>query len=234
MIQAITAGIILGAFSSMHCIGMCGPLALALPVQHLAVWQQRMAAFMYNAGRIVTYSILGLLFGMAGRTIYMAGFQQWLSVISGIVIMVFIIQYYFLQKAWQPQWAKALQVFVQNNMIRLLHTERKGSFLFLGMINALLPCGMVYVALASAVNFNELQLSTAFMAAFGAGTLPLMMLLSIAGNAITFSARKKINKAVPYLMTVMAFILILRGLNLGIPFISPVLANAPADVINCH
>ena len=234
MIQAITAGLLLGAFSSLHCIGMCGPLALALPVQHLAVWQQRLSALMYNTGRIVTYAVLGLIFGMAGRTIYMAGFQQWLSIISGIVILVFIINYYFLRNAWQPKWAQHLQVFVQNKMIRLLHTERKGSFLFLGMINGLLPCGMVYVALASALNFSELSLSTAFMAAFGAGTLPLMMVLSIAGNAITFSVRRRIKNAVPYLMTVMALILILRGMNLGIPFISPVMANAPGEVINCH
>ncbi len=234
MIEVITAGLILGTFSSLHCVGMCGPLALALPVQHLAVWQQRLAALLYNTGRIVTYAILGLLFGMAGRTIYIAGFQQWLSIISGVVILVFIIQYYFLQNAWQPKWAQQLYTFVQNNMIRLLHTKRKNSFLFLGMLNALLPCGMVYVALASAVNFNELQLSTGFMAAFGAGTLPLMMVLSVAGNAISFSVRRKIKKAVPYIMTVMAFILILRGMNLGIPFISPVLANAPAEVINCH
>jgi hypothetical protein len=234
MIQAITAGLILGAFSSLHCVGMCGPLALALPVQHLAVWQQRFSALMYNIGRIVTYSVLGLLFGMAGRTIYMAGFQQWLSIISGAVILLFIINYYLLQNAWQPKWAQQLQVFVQHKMTRLLHAEKKGSFLFIGMVNALLPCGMVYVALASALNFSELSLSTGFMAAFGAGTLPLMMVLSIAGSAITLPVRRKIRKAVPYLMTVMAFILILRGLNLGIPFISPVLANAPEDVINCH
>lgn len=99
MIEVITAGLILGTFSSLHCVGMCGPLALALPVQHLAVWQQRLAALLYNTGRIVTYAILGLLFGMAGRTIYIAGFQQWLSIISGVVILVFIIQYYFLQNA---------------------------------------------------------------------------------------------------------------------------------------
>lgn len=234
MIQAITAGLILGAFSSLHCIGMCGPLALALPVQHLAVWQQRLAALMYNTGRIITYSILGLIFGMAGRTVYMAGFQQWLSIISGAVILLFIINYYFLQNAWQPKWAQRLQIFVQNKMIRLLQAERKGSFLFLGMVNALLPCGMVYVALASALNFSELRLSTGFMAAFGAGTLPLMMVLSIAGNAIPFPIRRKIKNAVPYLMTIMAFILILRGMNLGIPFISPVIANAPGEVINCH
>lgn len=234
MFEAVTAGLLLGAFSSLHCIGMCGPLALALPVQHLALWQQRVAAFTYNAGRIITYSVLGIVFGFAGRTIYMAGFQQWLSIITGVVILVFIVQYYFLKHTWQPRWSQKLNEFVQRLMIGLLNKERKTSFLFLGIVNGLLPCGMVYVALASALNFSKVEQSTLFMASFGAGTLPLMLLLTIIGNRLGFSVRKKIKNAVPYLMTVMAFILILRGMNLGIPYISPVLANAPADAINCH
>lgn len=233
MIEAITAGLILGAFSSLHCIGMCGPLALALPVQHLSMWQQRFAAFIYNAGRMLTYSILGLLFGMLGRSIYIAGFQQWLSIISGAVILVFLFQYYFLHQTWQPKWVQQLQLFVQTKMISLLQTKKKNIFLFLGMLNALLPCGMVYVALATAVNFTELELSTLFMAAFGAGTLPLMLMLSIAGNSLSFPFRKNIRKAIPYLMTAMALLLILRGMNLGIPFISPLLARAPGEVIIC-
>lgn len=233
MIEAITAGLILGAFSSLHCIGMCGPLALALPVKHLSLPQQRFAAFIYNAGRMLTYSILGLLFGMAGRSIYIAGFQQWLSIISGAVILVFIFQYYFLHHAWQPKWIQQFQLFVQTKMIGLLQTKKKNIFLFLGMMNALLPCGMVYVALATAVNFTKLEVSTMFMASFGAGTLPLMLLLSMAGNSLSIPFRKNIRKAIPYLMTVMALLLILRGMNLGIPFISPLLARDPAEVIIC-
>lgn len=233
MIEAITAGLILGAFSSLHCIGMCGPLALALPVKHLPVWQQRFAAFIYNAGRMLTYSFLGLLFGMAGRTIYIAGFQQWLSIISGAVILVFIFQYYFLHQAWQPKWIQQFQLFVQTKMIGLLQTKKKNIFLFLGMMNALLPCGMVYVALATAVNFTTPGLSTLFMASFGAGTLPLMLMLSMAGNSLSLPFRKNIRKAIPCLMTVTALLLILRGMNLGIPFISPLLVRAPGQVIIC-
>jgi sulfite exporter TauE/SafE len=232
--EAITGGLILGAFSSLHCIGMCGPLALALPVQHLPVWQQRFAALLYNAGRIVTYTLLGLLFGLAGRGLYMAGFQQWLSIISGGVILVFIINYYFLKKAWQPKWTLNLHATVQQLMIKTLRTDRKEAYLLLGMVNGLLPCGMVYVALAAALNFSQVQQSVLFMSGFGAGTLPLMLLLSIAGSSFSFSIRGRIKKVVPYLMTVMAFLLILRGLNLGIPFVSPLMASEPATALPCH
>lgn len=232
--EAITGGLILGAFSSLHCIGMCGPLALALPVQHLPVWQQRIAALMYNAGRIVTYALFGLLFGIAGRSLYLAGFQQWLSIISGAVILLFIVNYYLLKKAWQPKWTLRLHTAVQQLMIKTLRTNRKEAYLLLGMINGLLPCGMVYVALAAALNFNEVQQSVLFMSGFGAGTLPLMLLLSIAGSSFSFSIRARIRSVVPYLMTVMAVLLIARGMNLGIPFISPVMASEPSAAIPCH
>lgn len=232
--EAITGGLLLGAFSSLHCVGMCGPLALALPVQHLPVWQQRVSALMYNAGRIVTYALFGLLFGLAGRGLYMAGFQQWLSIISGAVILVFILNYYLLKKAWQPKWALKLHGVVQQLMIKTLRTGRKETYLLLGIINGLLPCGMVYVALAAALNFREVQQGVLFMSGFGAGTVPLMLLLSIAGSSFSFSLRARVKKIVPYLMTVMAVLLILRGMNLGIPFISPVMAGEPAAAIPCH
>jgi len=234
MLEAITGGLVLGAFSSLHCIGMCGPLALALPVQHLPVWQQRIAAIMHNLGRIATYALLGLLFGFAGRSLQLAGFQQWLSIISGAVILFFIVNYYLLHKSWQPAFTVKLNQAVQELMIRLLNNKTAKTYLLFGMVNGLLPCGMVYVALAAALNFREVENSVVFMSSFGAGTVPLLLLLTVLGHSVSFSVRSKIRKAVPYIMTVMAVLLILRGLNLGIPFISPVLAGATAAPVQCH
>ena len=234
MLEAITGGLLLGAFSSLHCIGMCGPLALALPVQHLPVWQQRFAAIMHNLGRIVTYALFGLLFGFAGRSLQLAGFQQWLSIISGAVILFFIVNYYLLRKSWQPAFTIKLNQAVQQLMIRLLNNKTAKTYLLFGMVNGLLPCGMVYVALAAALNFREVGNSVVFMSSFGAGTVPLLLLLTVLGHSVSFSLRSKIRKAVPYIMTVMAVLLILRGLNLGIPFISPVLAGATAAPVQCH
>ena len=123
---------------------------------------------------------------------------------------------------------------VQQLMIKTLRTDGKEGYLFLGMVNGLLPCGMVYVALAAALNFSEVQQSVLFMSGFGAGTIPLMLLLSIAGSSFSFSIRGRIKRVVPYLMTVMAVLLIARGMNLGIPFISPVMASEPSVAIPCH
>lgn len=234
MIEAITGGLILGSFSSLHCIGMCGPLALALPVQHLSVMQQRLAALMHNLGRITTYSLLGVIFGLAGRSLQLVGFQQWLSIISGAVIIFFIVNYYLLHKSWQPAFTIKLNQTVQQLMIRLLNTKTIKTFYVFGMVNGLLPCGMVYVALAAALNFRSFESSAVFMGSFGAGTVPMMLLLIVLGHSISFSVRSKIRKAVPYIMTMMAVLLILRGMNLGIPFISPVVAGSTAEAVQCH
>ncbi len=234
MVEAITGGLVLGAFSSLHCIGMCGPLALALPVQHLSVWQQRLAALMHNLGRITTYSLFGVMFGLAGRSLQLAGFQQWLSIISGAVILFFIVNYYLLRKSWQPAFTVKLNQAVQQMMIRLLNTKTIKTFYLFGMVNGLLPCGMVYVALAAALNFRSIESSAVFMGSFGAGTVPMMLLLTVLGHSVSFSVRSKIRKAVPYIITVMAVLLILRGMNLGIPFISPVMAGSTAEAVQCH
>mgnify|MGYP002654630259 CR=1 FL=1 len=232
--EAIIGGFILGAFSSLHCIGMCGPLALALPVQQLSAWQQVFAPLAYNLGRIITYALLGVAFGMAGRSLQLAGFQQWLSIISGSVIIFFIVNYYLLHKSWQPAFIVKLNQHVQQMMIRLLNTKTVKTFYLFGMVNGLLPCGMVYVALAAALNFRSIESSVAFMSSFGIGTAPFMLLLALLGQRISVSVRSNIRKSVPYIMTGMAVLLILRGMNLGIPFISPVMEGSTAEAVLCH
>src|SRR6185436_11170473 len=93
----LLSGFTLGAIGSLHCIGMCGPLSLALPVGHLTKRSKLFSLLIYQFGRILTYSIFGLLLGLAGRRIYIAGYQQWFSIILGVIISLFAILY-FLQR----------------------------------------------------------------------------------------------------------------------------------------
>lgn len=234
MWQAAVAGILLGLISSFHCVGMCGPLALALPVHHLQRMQQALAIGLYNIGRVTTYAALGGLFGWLGRGIYIAGFQQWFSIIMGILILVLAVLFYFLNKSVSPGWLRVFHVGIQRIMGKLLQKSRLVHYLLLGMANGLLPCGMVYLAIAGALTTTGVQQSVLFMAAFGAGTLPAMLILSFFGIHIKLSLRQQIKKAVPFIIAGMAVLLILRGMNLGIPFVSPVLADAPQPVIHCH
>jgi uncharacterized protein len=232
--EAIIAGFSLGAFGSLHCVGMCGPLAMALPVHHLSKGKKLFAIFLYQVGRVFTYSLMGLIIGLAGRRIYMAGFQQWFSIIMGIVVVILVVQYWILKKYIRPSFFNAFYNRVQQLMIRFLKSKKTINFLLLGTANGLLPCGMVYVAIAGALTTSQITNSVLFMAFFGLGTLPAMMAISYFGQLFSISIRNNLRKALPALVTLMGVILILRGLNLGIPFISPVLQQAPGQAIICH
>jgi sulfite exporter TauE/SafE len=231
---AIT-GFTLGAAGSLHCIGMCGPLSLALPVHHFSKTGKLAALLLYQFGRILTYTIIGLLFGLAGRMIYVAGYQQLFSIIMGSLILLLALVYFLHKSHFRVPFLNRFYQGVQQLIIRVLKSSTGlFSFLFLGMANGLLPCGMVYIALATSLSFSGLEESAGFMAAFGAGTLPAMMLVGYAGMMIRPEIRSGFRKLVPVFITLMGVILILRGLNLGIPYLSPELPHSPGGSIDCH
>lgn len=247
MWSTAAAGLVLGLISSMHCIGMCGPLMLALPVRHLDKWKQVLSIFLYNAGRILTYSLIGALLGLAGRRIYLAGFQRWFTIVLGVVMLVLAVNNIYKQTSVRPKWLQWVHTRIQQLMLRSYLSSKKvndfvssplggrgANYFLLGMANGLLPCGMVYLAIAGAVTANSVFQSVLFMFLFGAGTLPAMLALGIFGLRITLPVRQKMKAAMPYVVVAMAVVLILRGLNLGIPFISPVIAGAPGHIISCH
>ena len=235
MWAVLTGGLIIGLFSSLHCVGMCGPLALSLPVHHLSSSQRFAALLLYQLGRVITYAMLGLAFGYAGRHLYIAGLQQGLSIGLGIFMLVMIMLYYIYHRNIQPAFLNNFYKNIQRFLCSILRSSASApSFILLGMANGLLPCGMVYVAIAGALTTGSVLHSTLFMAMFGAGTLPAMMAFGLLGARLTLPVRQTLRRIIPYGITVMAVILILRGLNLGIPFISPVLQHDPGIPASCH
>ena len=232
--QFIIAGFSLGAISSLHCVGMCGPLALSLPVHHLPGIRQFFSILFYQFGRVLTYALLGLIFGFAGRRIYLAGLQQWFSILAGIFILVLVVQYWIFRKTSQPFFLNRIYSLIQKLMIRTAQRKRNIGFLFFGLANGFLPCAMVYVAIAGALVTTQIGYSVLFMMMFGLGTLPAMFGISYFGQFISLPLRNSFKKTVPVFISVIAMILILRGMNLGIPFISPVLPLAPQAAVRCH
>lgn len=232
---AMIAGLTLGAAGSLHCVGMCGPLSLALPTAHLSRTKQFLSLLVYQSGRVITYSLIGLLFGLAGRRIYISGYQRWFSIGLGILVLALAVVYYLQKNTVHFAFINRFYMSVQQLIGRILK-KNKGmpGFLWLGMANGLLPCGLVYVAIAATLSFSELTESISFMAFFGLGTLPAMMMVGMAGSMIKPEARHLMRRAVPVFVTLMGIVLILRGLNLGIPFISPELPGAPGDAVICH
>ena len=232
--QFIIAGLTLGIISSMHCVGMCGPLSLALPTQYLASQKRMLAILLYQVGRVITYSALGFIFGLLGRRIYLAGFQQWFSIGMGMLILFLVAHHWIFRKRLQLQFLNSFYITVQRMMIRILNSKGMAPYLFFGIANGFLPCGMVYMALAGALVTTDIYQSVLFMAAFGLGTLPAMIAVSFLKQFIGTQTRSSFRRAVPILISVMAVILILRGMNLGIPFVSPSLPSATATPVTCH
>ena len=235
LLPVLLSGFTLGIAGSLHCVGMCGPLSLALPVHHFSKAQKFVSLFLYQTGRVVTYSILGLLFGLAGRRIYIAGYQQWFSIAMGILVLALALLYFVQHKTIQLKFLNHFYFFVQKQISRLLKSANgPPGFFLMGLANGLLPCGMIYMALAATLTFTEVWQSVAFMALFGAGTLPAMMIVGYAGQMIKSDWRNYLRNLVPVFISLMGVLLILRGMNLGIPFISPELPQATGIAVDCR
>jgi len=172
---------------------------------------------------------------LLGRQLYMAGFQRWLSITAGAVILLALLQQQLFKKAVGPVFIQKLFCKLQGFIGIAWQQASMAKFLFIGMLNGLLPCGMVYFALVATLGFSSLVQSVVFMLAFGIGTLPLMLALNFFGNKyLTTGTRNKMRKLVPIFIGTMGTLLILRGLNLGIPYLSPYMGNNPGQAIICH
>lgn len=234
MWAVITAGIALGFVSSFHCVGMCGPLVLALPVQGLPPAFKKAAILLYHFGRLATYTILGLLIGLAGRHIFIAGYQRLISIVVGVGILLIVIINRVITK--HPSSVSYLFFNVLKKYIQKLWGKTSLlNFTLLGALNGLLPCGMVYFALATCLSFGSALNSTVFMFAFGSGTLVLMLTLHFLGSRyISLAVRNKMRKAVPFMLALAGVLLVFRGLNLGIPYLSPNIGTSPSNIVTCH
>ena len=213
---------IFGLISSFHCIGMCGPIAMMLPVDHQNPVRKAFQISTYHLGRLSAYAIIGLIFGALGKGFFLAGMQQHLSIAIGILMIVFIVvperklvQYNFSKPIYNiiSKVKSALGKQFKNKSYQSLFT--------IGLLNGFLPCGMVYVALFGAIAMQSVGYGMAYMILFGIGTLPLMSLVMYINSFITPNFRNKIQTVIPYVAVFIGCLFILRGLGLGIPFISP-------------
>lgn len=221
-ISIFLAALLLGFLGSFHCIGMCGPIALTLPVQHLDGFKKLMGIILYNSGRVFTYALLGLIFGVIGMSFNLFGWQQILSIILGSLLLLFFVASFLQKRIFKNQFIQnRWNKYILHWLTPLFQKKSLGNVFLIGLLNGLLPCGLVYMAIAGALATGNLLTSSVFMASFGLGTLPAMIGMSFAGSFISLRMRNNIKKAVPYIIGLMGILLILRGLNLNIPYLSP-------------
>ncbi len=212
----------LGFASGFHCIGMCGPIALSLGLTKKQATNYYLQNLTYQFGRIVTYSILGGLLGIIGKSFQLAGFQQYLTIGVGILLIVMAVFSFggkdFASKI--PFLSRSL-LNVKMTLGKLLQKADYRSRFSTGILNGLLPCGMVYMALTASLAAGGIWQSATFMALFGLGTLPFMFSIVLLGNLMTTAFRIKVLKIIPAMMIILGALFILRGLEIGIPFLSP-------------
>lgn len=220
----------IGLFGSVHCIGMCGPLALAIPSFQTKWWLIVSDKLLYNIGRVITYSFLGLLIGLMGRQLWLAGMQQGVSLFSGMLIIMAAFSRLFKIRFGQSSIMSKLLLPV--NRLLSYALKHKAGHLIVGILNGFLPCGFVYLALVGAVNTSTPTAASQYMFWFGMGTFPLMLLAAIGSGFMRQSVRRCINRTMPYLMVCLGFWFILRGLNLDIPYLSPKIQSP--GISACH
>ncbi len=237
MSPEIITAFFVGLFGSSHCIGMCGPIAIALPIPNSNNLSFVTGRLLYNLGRVTTYSFLGAVFGLLGSRLVISGFQQSVSIALGVAIMIAVLiprgyktiisQHKLVQKITLPLKSGISDLFKRGTF---------SSMFLIGLLNGFLPCGLVYVALAGAIASGDAISGTAVMILFGLGTVPTMFAATIFGKFININIRRKITKAVPVFALVLGLLFILRGMGLGIPYISPTISAQVVDESNmdCH
>lgn len=225
----------LGLMSSLHCIGMCGPIALVLPLRRDRPVRRAFGIGLYHLGRIASYAALGLLFGGLGRGFYLAGLQQKMSLLAGVAMLALVIAgERRISRFFGARWTFGLSQVKRRLGLQLKRPGLSSVFL-MGVFNGLLPCGLVYAALFGAIATQHAIGGGFYMALFGVGTAPLLTAVVYGWDFATPYFRNKAQLALPYLLAGVALLFIVRGLGLGIPYLSPSSLNLVIrPEANCH
>ena len=227
---------ILGLLGSFHCIGMCGPIAFMLPVDRTNGYKKISQITIYHIGRLLAYSLIGLVFGIIGKSLYIFGFQQQLTMAIGVIMILAVI----IPDKTFNKYNISRPIFkliskVKSALGTALKKKTADTFLSIGFLNGFLPCGLVYIALFGAIASGNALEGSLYMATFGLGTIPLMTTVIYFSHLLKAKTRQKIQKAIPVFVILIGVLFIIRGLGLGIPYLSPApVYDMVSNTINCH
>lgn len=230
------SALILGLLGSFHCIGMCGPIAFMLPVNRSNSTKKVVQISVYHFGRLLAYSLIGLVFGLVGKSLYIFGLQQQLSIAIGVTMIVVILvpvqtfnKYNFSKPIYK------LISKVKSALGKALKKKTADTFLTIGFLNGFLPCGLVYMAVFASISTAGALQGSLYMALFGLGTIPLMTTAIYLGKFLNTTVKQRIQKAIPVFVAIIGLLFIIRGLGLGIPYLSPApIAETASSAIECH
>ncbi len=215
---------LMGFTLSLHCAGMCGPIMLVLPFQLFKGVKKWFAIGLYHLGRVSVYAALAIVLH-SFRSLFEPKVQQYISIGLGSLLLIIGMVTFFpnhtlkMNMPWTGLVKKQLGKFMGNPGL--------GAITMAGVLNGLLPCGLVYVALSASLSAATTPQAAMFMYVFGLGTMPILLTITILSkssffiNKLAFIRMGAVKKLVPVMMFVFGCIFVLRGLNLGIPYLSP-------------
>lgn len=232
----LIAAFILGLLGSFHCVGMCGPIAFMLPINREKNHIKLVQITLYHVGRLLAYGMIGLVFGLIGKSLYLFGFQQQLSIIIGVLMIIIILIPYktFSKYNGSTPIFKGISK-IKSALGAAFKKKTPETFLTIGFLNGLLPCGMVYMAVFAAIASGTAYNGGLYMVVFGLGTIPLMTTAIYLSHLFSVAIRQKIQKAIPVFVVIIGLLFIIRGLGLGIPYLSPApMQKIVSSHMECH
>jgi len=233
----LASALALGFLGSLHCLGMCGPIAFMLPLERKCRFKKTIQLFVYHSGRLLAYGTMGVLFGFLGKGLFLFGIQQKLSIGIGILMILLVVlpsKYWSAHKLSKPLYAVLGKV--KSKLGAALKKKTPDAFLTIGFLNGFLPCGLVYMALLGAMALAAPLQGGMYMILFGTGTIPLMSLVVFSKGLWGNPIKSRIRKLIPVFVVLIGALFIIRGLGLGIPYVSPkpVPANLASSAMECH
>ena len=230
------SALIFGLLGSFHCVGMCGPIAFMLPVSRKNKWKKFFQIFLYHSGRLLSYSLIGLVFGLVGKSLNLFGLQQNLSILMGFLMIAVIMLP--SQRFQKYNFSKPLYKFIgkiKSGLGTALKKKTPDTFWTIGFLNGFLPCGLVYMAVFGAVATGSIYEGSLYMLLFGLGTIPLMTTAVYFSGMLNRLMRQRIRKLLPVFVVLVGMLFILRGLGLGIPYVSPApVTDLVSAEASCH
>lgn len=194
-VAALTTGLLLGFFSSTHCLGMCGGImgALTMAIDSPSKLRSGAIVLCYNMGRLASYTFLGALAGAFGETVYALGAATVLRVIAAALLFAMAL---YLAGWWRgllklEAIGQRLWRHIQPLGRALMPVRGPMPALALGALWGWLPCGLVYSALGYAMTQPSASAGAFFMLAFGLGTLPALLLAAFATGRVRGWAQKR-------------------------------------------
>src|SRR5688572_10766032 len=164
---------VLGVAGSLHCAGMCSPLAMTVTNMSSSVVMNRL---LYNLGRITMYGLLGAMAAVAGHILPLSKFQNILSIVLGLSLIVMaVVGITGIKIPFMTAALSEVTAVLKKAFAKIIYQKNPGSLLFVGGLNRLLLCGLTFLGLFFCVTVSSVVEGFAYMFSFGIGTLPVML-----------------------------------------------------------